>query len=337
MLKMLSHDVKNALLTTRLCQYLEPQELDMLIIHNRIVSFPPGKIILEQGKKSEAMYIIIQGKATVSVKILGEGAATIATLDHGNFIGEIALIDKGPCATSVMANDYVECLQITSVYFDMLLLFFPETRFKLNRAIAREVYYRLQDEYYKITNYMNHVQMTTRTIFGEVIKSLGRPGKISFEEAGIDMNELAHEQIFKSFTPEEFKQLIHHANLIKTSKNYTIIPEQDRELICFVVLRGAVQSSIIQNNKIGKLSVLGPTSLIASLSCIESSFSSVINYTTCESAVLLKFDETHLLHLQKRYIRLWYKLFELICKSTVGLERSADKLDVRLNSELYNR
>ena len=334
---MLSAELKDALLKTPLCENLDSHELDMLITQSQFVSFATGEIILQQGKKSKGLYIIIEGTAVVTARILGEGTTTLATLDHGNFVGVMSTIGKWPNATSIIASSNVQCLHITEIYLEAVALFFPETKYKLNKSVMKELCSRLLKVHDKITAFMSQADMISRSLFGEVIKSLTKPDSITFERAGIELNLLKKFQPFDVFSADEFDILLQQSSLISAVKRCTLIPENEHAKTCFIVIRGAVQSSIIQNNKFAKLAVLGPMSLFCGISLIDESAVTFINYTTCEQAILLKITGEQMDNVQKNYKALWFKLTDLICKSFALTDRSAEKLDIRLNSELYNR
>lgn len=335
---MLNADTKRKVLPLiQRCLELDDDELELLINYNKFVTFLPGDIILQQGKIEAGMYIIINGAALVTAKILGEGGTYIATVSSGNFVGEISLIEESPCATSVIASSTVDCLLITHTYFEVIALIFPETKYKMMKAIVREVTNRIKDIHKKITSFISHSDMSTRSVFGEVIKSLTRPTPITSEEANIDKNELQRSVLFTNFSTDEIDQMLQYSSLIKAPKQCTLIQEGEKSIVCYILLRGAVQSSIVQDNKIAKLSVLGPISLICAAITFDEASPAIINYTSCENAILLKIEESALKFLQNNNKQLWYKIYDLICKSLVTLERAADKLDVRLNSELYNR
>lgn len=334
---MINAEIRSALLTTQLGQNLDASELDLLIAHSKYLVFSPGEVILQQGKQSEGMYIIINGTALVTAKILGEGGTYITTLQHGNLIGEISLIENGPAATSVLASSQVKCLLITNTYFEILSVMYPQTKYKITRVIAKEVCNRLKVLHRKITSFISHADMTARSMFSEVIKSLTRPTALSFEEAGINKAHIQKSDLFKSFSQEEFDELLAHASIIKVPKQCTLIQEGEKNSPCFLTLRGAVQSSIVENNKTAKLSVLGPYNFLCSISSVDETEASIVNYTSCERALLLKIMETDIIFIRENSIKLWNKLFDIICKSLVEIEKSAEKLDIRLNSELYNR
>ncbi|MEO8400286.1 MAG: cyclic nucleotide-binding domain-containing protein [Gammaproteobacteria bacterium] len=330
-------DIKNALLETSLCQFLKPDELNIVVEHCDIVLFEAGEFILYQGKRSEGLYIIIEGEASVSAKVLGEGVMDLATLNIGNILGEISVLENGPCATSVISTRSTKCLFIKSKFFEMMSFFLPNIKYQLSLAISYEVVDRLKKIHKKITHIMAETKMAEISLFGVVIQSITNSSITSFEEQKMDKNILKNLEFFKSFNEEEFNQLLDHAELIAAPNNCVLIQEDDEESACYIVLQGAVQLSIVQDNKFAKLFVLDPISLFFSLSLIDSNSPSVINYTSCERVILLKISAHALEHLQKNNLKLWYKMFNFICKSLVVLEKSADKLDIRLHSELYNR
>jgi CRP-like cAMP-binding protein len=184
---------------------------------------------------------------------------------------------------------------------------------------------------------MAEADMAKRSVFGEVIKSLTKPEIINFADAEINTDQLRNSPFFASFNNDEYSALLKHSSLLKASKQCTLIHEGEKNTSYYIILFGAVQSNIVHNNKIAKISVHGPTALICSVSAIDKNLPSIINYTTCERAILLKITESDIESIQNDCIQLWYKLFDLTCESFATLERSTEKLDIRLNSELYNR
>ncbi len=334
---MLNADLKATLMKTTLCKHLDSDELETLIFHSKIISFSPGEAILQQGKTSDGMYIILDGAAVVTAKILGKGVTTLATLQYGNFVGLMSTIGKWPNATSIIASNQVHCLLIKNSYLEMLSLFSPETKHKIISAVICELTFRLKNIHQKIITFISQADMATRSLFSEVIKSLTKQETITFEQACMNRELLKNIEPFDILNTEEYETLLQHASLISTPKQCTLIQEKDKSSSCYIIIRGAVQSSIIYNNKFAKLSVLGPMNLFYNLSNFDDSPVSIINYVTCERAVLLKINEENLEKIQNDHKELWYKMSQLICKSLASLQRSAEKLDIRLNSELYNR
>jgi CRP/FNR family transcriptional regulator, cyclic AMP receptor protein len=333
---MIDTEIKDALKTAQPFKYLNDAELNMLIQHSNIASFNSGDVILQQGKKSVGLYIIINGIALVKAKSLGKEAVDLLTIEHGNFVGEIGVLEKDVYATTVIANTPLQTLLIPIEYFDMLAAFFPETKYKISKSITEEICNRLKIISSRITDYMSHAQMMHLSLYEELIQSLSLKKIMSFEEAHIDIGLLKKMDFFKLLTDDEFSFLLKNASLIMTPQNYHLRKEGELEPMCGIILQGAVQSSINQSNKVAKLSILGPGKLFGSLSMINNS-PSIINYTTREKTLLLQISQSNIHHIQSNHVQLWYKMYELICKSFVQLERMANKLDIRLNIELYNR
>ncbi len=329
--------VKNALLTTPWSQYLEPSELDMLMAHSNVVSFNPGDLIIEQGKYSSGIYIIVSGNAMLCAKTLDVKNTNIATLTKGDFVGEINLLVDEPYAISVIASTLVQCMHISNVYLNFLSLFYPETKYKILLALAHQICDRIKNTHKHIISILEHSDMTTQPFLGRVMTSLIKPNAISYEDAQISKDSLKSLEFFSFFTKEENEELLNQAMLIKAAKYCALINEGDKNPDCYIVLRGAVQSSIVHNHKVAKLSVIGPNILFCSISTVEAASISNVNFTTCEQTILLKITEATFNLVQKNNKQLWIKIFHLICKSLVALERSVQKLDIRLNVELYNR
>jgi CRP/FNR family cyclic AMP-dependent transcriptional regulator len=333
---MLSSEFNETLKSSQPFRHLESHELNRLMTYCEVVTFSDGETIIQQGKLSKGMYIILEGNALVTAKVLGRDTLKLATMTRGSFIGEVSMIEKALCTITVIANEQVKCLLVSSNYFDMLTLFFPEIRYKISKAITEEVCHRIKDTRTKITELISNIDMTTLSLFNEVIQSLTKPTNINFDDARINLKHLKNQSFFNLLNENEYEELLKESTLIDCPPQCSLIKEHDENTSYFIVLRGAVLSSINKNKKTAKLSVLSPVSLLCSLSHIDGA-PAVINYSTCEHALLLKITPSHLNHIQKENIQLWYKIYDFICTSFLSLERSTSKLYIRLNSELYNR
>lgn len=334
---MLKQEQQDLLENSILGKYLTREELENLLSHSKIINFAPGEIILQQGKESPGIFTIIDGTVLVTAKLLGEGFTQLETLEPGKFMGEVSFIAGIPNPTSKIANTHVRCLLITKTYFEFLAAYSPQTKYKIFTAISKQVSERLKKLHDKITQFISTSDMSTKSLFGDIIQSLTKPTEIKIEEAGITSMRLEQLLLFSHFTKDDVDELLNHAVLIKAPKNCTIIRKDEKNASCYIVIQGAVQSSIMHANKVAKLSVIGPETLFAGIACVDRNSNFNITFVTCELAVLLRISEEDLEFLQNNKPKLWYKIFDLICKSLVALEKSVDKLDIRLNIETYNR
>jgi CRP/FNR family cyclic AMP-dependent transcriptional regulator len=333
---MLTEEIKKILLTSQPCKYLSSQELDTLLSYCTLITFAAGAIVFKQGQKSDGMYIIIHGQAVVTIKTLGEEVLNLATLNQGNFVGEMSLMEIGPTAATVFASSELQCLFIPTTYFEMLSPSYPEIKYKITKAITEEVCHRINQLCLAISSTISASNMETGSLFNDIIKSFTKPVPTSFDAAQINVDTLHKSDIFRHFTPEEFNETLQYAELIKAPENCTLISQDTTASSCYIILRGAVQLSIKAKHKIAKLSVLGPADVFCNMTLINQR-PSPVSYTTCERANLLKISEKNLEIIKEKNIHLWKKIFNLLCGAIVNVEKSANKLQIRLDSELYNQ
>lgn len=328
-------EIKKYLLATKPLQYLGVTELDRLITFSQILMFEPQQKLLQQGKISTGMYIILEGNAFVTAKMLGKGLTHFATLKSGDFAGETSLIEREPSTITLVAQNPLQCLLITSAYFDMLETLFPDMQHKLMEGIIKIVCERMHETHKKISILMQQSNIADTFIIDNILKVLTPPPKYSTLAAeGIDLNQLRYLGFFNIFTQQEYEELLQHTQLLKTPKKYPLIQQGEKNSACYLILRGAVQANIRQDNKIAKLCILGPLCWFGGIS-IVCDRETVFSYVACEHSLILKIDAEQLNLLQKNNLSLWYKLYGLLCKSITAADRAADRLFVRLNSETY--
>ena len=65
--------------------------------------FKRGESIVEQGKKSNSLFIILTGRARVVTTELRGREVILATMQPGDYIGEMSLIDSEPYSAEVPA------------------------------------------------------------------------------------------------------------------------------------------------------------------------------------------------------------------------------------------
>ena len=84
--------------------------------------FKRGELIVEQGRKCDALYIILAGRARVVVTDRRAREVILATLQPGDYIGEMSLIDQAPHSASVEAEIQTDALVLGGHDFARCLL-----------------------------------------------------------------------------------------------------------------------------------------------------------------------------------------------------------------------
>ena len=82
-----------------------------LIASVDLVSYKPGRVIVEQGANADAMYMVRGGYIKVGVKV-GAGELAVTYLRKGDYVGETALLLDEPWPYSLTALEHVEVVKL---------------------------------------------------------------------------------------------------------------------------------------------------------------------------------------------------------------------------------
>jgi CRP-like cAMP-binding protein len=72
--------------------------------------FKRGETLVEQGKKTNSLYIILSGRTRVVLTDNKGREVILATLKAGDYVGEMSLIDSEPHSATVIADQQVDVL-----------------------------------------------------------------------------------------------------------------------------------------------------------------------------------------------------------------------------------
>ena len=102
--------------------------------------FKRGEPIVEQGKKSNALSIILTGRARVVTADTRGREVILATLQPGDYVGEMSLIDDEPHSATVLAEIQTDALILRRPEFARCL---PENS-SMAYAVMRGLVQRLR-------------------------------------------------------------------------------------------------------------------------------------------------------------------------------------------------
>lgn len=100
-----------------------------------------GEIIVEQGRKSDALFILLSGRARVITSDARGREVILAVLEPGDYLGEMSLIDGDPHSATVRAEVQTDVLVLGRTEFGACL---PEAS-SLSYAILRGLVARLRN------------------------------------------------------------------------------------------------------------------------------------------------------------------------------------------------
>jgi CRP/FNR family cyclic AMP-dependent transcriptional regulator len=79
--------------------------------------FKRGEVLVEQGQKSDALYILLTGRARVMASDSRGREVILATLSQGDYLGEMSIIDNQPHSATVRAEVQTDVLTLGRAEF----------------------------------------------------------------------------------------------------------------------------------------------------------------------------------------------------------------------------
>ncbi len=133
--------------------------------------FKRGEFIVEQGKKSNALFILLTGRARVMTSDSRGREVILATLHPGDHVGEMSLIDNEPHSATVRAEVQTDVLTLGRTEFARCL---PENT-SMAYAVMRGLVQRLRHADRKIES------LALMDVYGRVARAL-----LEFAVPGVD-------------------------------------------------------------------------------------------------------------------------------------------------------
>jgi CRP/FNR family transcriptional regulator, cyclic AMP receptor protein len=124
--------------------------------------FKRGELVVEQGKKTNALFIILTGRARVLTTDTRGREVILANLSPGDYIGEMSLIDNEPHSASVRAEIQTDVLMLGRVEFARCL---PENT-SMAYAVMKGLVQRLRHADRKIES------LALMDVYGRVARAL---------------------------------------------------------------------------------------------------------------------------------------------------------------------
>jgi len=109
------------LLRVPLFSMMTPEQAEVVARAVIKQKFKRGEIIVEQGRKSNALYIVLSGRARVLTTDARGREVILATLQTGDYMGEMSLIDNEPHSATVLTEGPTDCLMLGRPEFEHCL------------------------------------------------------------------------------------------------------------------------------------------------------------------------------------------------------------------------
>lgn len=123
-------------------EYLTPNDWTLLVDKAKIVRFQRDEALLQFGKQTRTLYLLLKGKA----KVDGATQGQIALLGPGEVCGEMAFLENSQASASVVAVDEVEAYALEWSALADLFELFPHLGSRFYRSLAVNLSRRLRDQ-----------------------------------------------------------------------------------------------------------------------------------------------------------------------------------------------
>ena len=117
---------------------LTPEELAEITKHAVARSFRPRTVLVSEGEKTDALYIIVEGKARAYVGDASGREVVLSIMGPGEYFGEIAF-DAGPRSASVITVDACKMLVVPQAEFAEFVKSNPAFAMSFIRKLIHQV------------------------------------------------------------------------------------------------------------------------------------------------------------------------------------------------------
>jgi CRP-like cAMP-binding protein len=105
------------------------------------VSFKPGATIVERGRRTHGIYLLLKGTARVHIP----SRLTSPAIAAGEICGELSFLDELPASAHVVAEEAVEAYYLDRPALTYLFELFPHLASRFYHSVAANLSRRLRD------------------------------------------------------------------------------------------------------------------------------------------------------------------------------------------------
>jgi len=243
---------------------LAPSEIEGVLHVCERARFEPGASLMRQGQPADSAFILESGSVDVVTRLPGGGEAGVATLGPGSVIGEMALLDSGQRSATVMAREPVGGYFLEREGFHMLLAQRNRAAFTIQSRITRTLCARLRE-------------LNARIVASDAPENVAPPASAAAdvgagEQASPTFDYRAFLPVlplFQNFSAAEIAAIADLAQALELGRGQLLFRQDDPTTDCYIVVRGAVEVTGLQNGLRHRVGVLGPGRLCGVNALIE--------------------------------------------------------------------
>jgi CRP/FNR family transcriptional regulator, cyclic AMP receptor protein len=149
--------------------------------------FKRGELIVEQGKKSNALFIVLTGRCRVFTSDARGREVILATMQPGDYVGEMSLIDNEPHSATVRAEVQTDVLMLGRLEFARCL---PENT-SMAYAVMKGLVQRLRSADRKIES------LALMDVYGRVARALLEASEPNADGVNVIKDKVSRQDLAK--------------------------------------------------------------------------------------------------------------------------------------------
>jgi len=121
--------------------YLTANDWTLIADKAQRLQFKAGDTLIQQGKRTHGVYVLVKGKATVQIP----SQETLPAIGPGEVCGEISFLDEQPATVNVVASEPVEAMYLDRPMLQSLFELYPHLGSRFYHSLASSMSRRLRE------------------------------------------------------------------------------------------------------------------------------------------------------------------------------------------------
>jgi len=291
------------------------------------IDIEAGELLYREGDPATDACFLLSGELDALKELPGGDATVIGSIMPGALIGEMALVAGGSRTATVRARCGSKALQISSHFFQAALEQMSVPAFKILRSVIHTMAARLDDLH---ENILRQSDCDSFIATFDLEPPEGPSGMAPTFDHRPFLSAL---RCFENFRDSEIDETIAAGEVYEIFRAEHLYREGAPAPECFLILRGAIERSIIRDRRY-QLSVLGPGRLCGAnaLICRRNH---VADARVRSQALLLRLDRAGFDRLFHGHTRAAMKFQTLVAADLLAQLTASDNLLALLINQNY--
>lgn len=226
----------------------------------RPVAFARGELVFRQGDRGQHLVVLESGELEALLAVPGREPLRLSSLHPGDVVGELALLGDGHRMATVRAVERSTGWALARVVFDVLRHDLRPAASAATGAIGRLAVKRLSELYRHCASELNGEPM-----FAPPGAGAGPPKTTEPEDPAYVLSTL----FFRDFDPDELASVTEGLRWVEVVRGTVVVPGGEPAAALWVVLRGAVETTMRGSDAARRLRLAGPGRAVGHLGLLD--------------------------------------------------------------------